>query len=106
MLTRTFSSDRGAGQQPLLQLPSVLHGVSGQSGLSLHAVQPLGQRQPRPPRQRIAAASPLQSLGQESPAAVGPGAVPQVGGRRAAVGPAGRVPLFNPLPFPSEPAAR
>lgn len=71
-------ADRGAGQRPLLQLSSVLHGVSGQSGLALHTVEPLGQQQPRPSA-RIATASALQSLSQESPAAVGPGAVPQVG---------------------------
>lgn len=74
-------ADRGAGQQPVVQLSPVLHGVPGQSGFSLHAVQPLGQQQSRPP-QRIAAAPPFQSLGQESPAALGPGAVPQVSRRR------------------------
>lgn len=89
-------ADRGAGQRPVLQLSPVLHGVSGQSGFALHAVQPLGQQQSRPP-QRIAAAPPLQGLGQEGAAALGPGAVPQVSRRPVQVRAAGAIDLLNRL---------
>lgn len=70
-------SDRGVGQRPLVQLPSVLHGVSDQSGHSLQPVEPLGQQQSRS-SPRLAATQQIQSVCQEGPAALGPGTVPQV----------------------------
>ncbi|CAB1413946.1 unnamed protein product [Pleuronectes platessa] len=67
-------SYRGAGQRPLLQLPSFLHGLSEQPGLLV--------RQPRPSesgpcRPDLAPPPTLQSLRQEGPAHVGEGPMPK-----------------------------
>lgn len=71
------SSDRGVGQRPLVQLPSVLHGVFDQSGLALHPLEPLCQQQSSSP-ERLTTPQSFQGLCQEGPAALGPGTVPQV----------------------------